>query len=149
MAGIKLQLRRWWMLMVVGALALTLTSCSRYTPQAISGCAPCSGTMGSFDIVVTPSGAGDEISIFPTQLTSQLAVSVVVAASENPEDNHITVPSLGLVGVSQKFFGGYISQDDISRYNVLALLDQNSAATNLCDLPLPGQNTCNDLTAPR
>lgn len=55
---IKETVNKWWVLVVVAALALSLTSCGKRRTTLMGGGLSCTGELGEFTVAIEPSGNG-------------------------------------------------------------------------------------------
>lgn len=150
--GRNLSMMRWWIIMLVGAIALTSCSRSRSTQlQANYGFGYCDGTLGSFDVYVIQSDAQPdlyELRIVPYQLTAPGDIVAVTVANQSLAYKEI-VPQVVLF-TDQEIFAGYLTETELLTYDILAItpyqpgvtfLEASPESDAICTLPLPGDGT--------
>ena len=154
MKNVMMIVKRWWVLLMVCTLALSLTSCSTKKKASTQnyGCRPCDdATMGAFDVYVIPSKTAVgmyELRIIPVQVENGDIVKVTVANQSLTYKE--MVPEV-VINSSEEVFGGYLTEADLYTYNILAItpyssqgtfLEQTPSKAAFCTLPVPG-DVCN------
>jgi len=151
-------MKKWWMIAVVFALALSLTSCSRRNLQGLdnNGLAYCppdpnqSYTLGSFDIHVIPVvGVANtyKVVVMPVTMDAPGDVITITAYTASNPAAYMTLRTEVTAYPEGRIDAGYLSSEELNLYDRLALtsytpgvsfLEGNPAKDALCDLPLPG-----------
>ena len=160
MGRFVLMMKRWWLIVLVFTLALSLTSCSRkrtgdLLQQADFGCIPCNGTIGSFDVYVIRSlqdSTTYTLSIIPIQLDQPGDIGKMTIANRNPSYKEVVHEVV--LNPNEEIFAGTLTEADLENFDILAItpfdesgvsfLQQQSEKDALCTLPLPGDGytTC-------
>ncbi len=144
-------MKRWWVIALVFTLALSLTSCSRAKQtqlQADYGFGYCDGSIGSFDVYVIRSQTQPgmyELTVIP--VTLQQPGDIVSITVANKSLAYKQMVNQVVINPQQQVFSGYLSDTDLTTYDILAItpyaagqtfLNAQSDAEALCTLPLPG-----------
>jgi len=145
-------MKRWWMVALVFALALSLTSCSRKSlvPQNGYGLGYCDGTLGSFDVYVYPSSTSGlyQVSVIPVSLDAE--GDIVTMATANSSDMSYKVLQTEVVVYSnQEILAGTLTDTELEHFDKFAIssyvpgvawAEQQPEKDAICWLPLPGEN---------
>ncbi len=143
--------KKWWMLAVVFALALSLTSCSRRGSGQFSnyGVNYCDGTLGQIDVYTVASGsqAGTfQVVLIPISLTAPGDVVTVTAVNQGTLAYKTLLQEVAL-NVNQEITAGYLTESELQNYDMIAItsyiggvdfLSANPAKDAICGLPLVG-----------
>ena len=149
-------MKRWWVLAVLLTLALSLTSCSGPVLNNGSGwgSVTCSGSLGVFDVYLTPSKADPtlfEISIVPASVSSPGDI-VTVTVANSQTLSYKTMVNQTVVNPDEEIFGGDITENDLQTFDEIAItsfdgstnfLQANSEKDAICALPQPGDQSAN------
>ena len=147
-------MKRWWLVVFVFTLALTLTSCSRKRASNLQDAValPCQGELGDFDVWVIRSTSQTgmyQLVVIPVALTvpGDIATITVVASSNGayrqmvPQvvlDNESEIP----VGFLTEYELNLYDQLSISLYDGANDFTQSQAEFTNCEIPYPdGTNT--------
>jgi len=139
-------------LMWMGFLALSLVSCSRPLTDLQAGDGDigftyCDGTLGSFDVYVVRHPQDYtlfELYVIPVEVADNGPSSVTIA---NQTPAYRTLINQVTFNPGDQLFVGYITEDDLLTYDILALtqfdgqdfLNSTSELDAICTLPLPGE----------
>lgn len=144
------KVRRWWMLVLVCILALSLTSCSRKAreaPVADYGFGHCDGTLGNFDVYVIRSKGNPglyEIAIIPASLDQPGDIVNITVANQNLAYKEMQTQVV--VDVEGEIFAGYLTESELETYDRIAItpyqpgvsfLEATPEKDAICELPLP------------
>lgn len=143
-------MKKWWMIAVVFALALSLTSCARRPGSLVNyGLNYCDGTMGQIDVytVAVQGQPGTyKIILIPVALDQQGDVVSVTVVNQTTLSYKQIVEQVVLYN-DQQVNAGYISEDELNTYDLIAIttftpgvdfLAANPAKDAICGLPLIG-----------
>ncbi|MBY0370794.1 hypothetical protein K2X33_08910 [bacterium] len=142
-------MKKWWMIAAVFALALSLTSCSRRGSSSNYGLNYCDGTMGQFDVytVAVPNQPGTyKVVVDPISLSAAGDVVSITVVNQTSLAYKELVQQV-VVYVNQRITAGYISEAELQNYNLIAIttympgvdfLGAQPAKDAICGLPLLG-----------
>lgn len=152
-------MKKWWMIAVVFALAMSLTSCSRRKPDGLLstyGLANCyqplgSYLLGQFDVWTFPvSGQAQtyKVVVIPYALDAEGdVVSINVVNSSSLQ--YKTLVSEAVVYVDQEIVAGYLSEAELNSYDRIVIssadpakdfLNANPEKDVSCTLPMVGDD---------
>jgi len=147
-------------------LALSLVSCSRPLTDLQAGNEDvgftyCDGTLGSFDVYVVR--VPDDYTLFelyviPVEVADSGPGMVSIAYNDGSEQPpYRTLINQTTFVPSQELFAGYLTENDLLTYDILALTQNDGSGRNfneqtgeldaLCTLPLPGEGTTDTQTS--
>ncbi len=152
MDGVVAVVKRWWVLVLVFALALSLTSCAKKKAKTVAnyGYTQCDGTMGAFDAYVIPSKfdvTKYEVSIVPIQLDVAGDIATITVA--NTSLMYKTMQTEIVLNNNSPIFAGYLDSSEVETYDTLAILpyepgvpflEADPEKATICTLPLPGES---------
>jgi len=145
----KTTMKKWWMIAMVFALALSLTSCSRRGASANYGINYCDGTMGEFDIY-TAAVAGQagtyKVVVIPVSLSAAGDVVSITVVNQSSLAYKEMVQQV-VVYVDQEITAGFLTEAELQTYDLIAItsytpgtdfLSANPEKDAICGLPLLG-----------
>jgi len=84
-------LKKWWVLVVVATLALSLTSCGKKNNRLMSGSSLCEGELGDFELVTLPYGRRYQLVLYVDYLKYDVDLELTFYNSETQDYNPFTV----------------------------------------------------------
>jgi hypothetical protein len=143
--------KKWWIIAVVFALALSLTSCSSRARQnlAFGINDECIGTMGEIDIYTIPVQGQlgyYKIVIIPATLTSPGDVATITAVNQSTLAYKTLSPEV-VLNVDQEITAGFLSETELASFDLIAItsfvggidfLSANPAKDAICWTPKVG-----------
>lgn len=139
--------KRWWVLVLVATLALSLTSCGKKRSSWLMNGqlgAECEGSMGYFSIATYPYSRGlYEVRIYTLEAESGDVVSVTLADSQS--GNYKNLLNDVVLEPGQEISAGFITQTELDQYDTVSITpaysgiwaDQIADKDAICDLPYP------------
>lgn len=148
-------MKKWWMIALVFALALSLTSCAkRKETQNSQGFGYCDGTMGQIDVYVKVR-SGDpnrfDLILVPYQLSAAGDIAAVTVVEKGTMQYKEMLTQV-VLNPNAQILAGTLSKAELDQYDVLAItsytpgvnfLQANPAKSAVCTLPYPGDNLTN------
>ena len=132
--------KKWWMIVLVATLALSLTSCGRRRTNLLSGGIQCAGDLGDFDVALYPAGNNQfEVVIVPYEAYAD-EISFSVGQYDGTERTLSTLTFNN--AESQEYSVGFMTMAEVySGFDTLWLdgyFSNGQPAGQLdCMLPLP------------
>lgn len=146
----KETVRKWWVLVVVATLALSLTSCGMKRSSLMSGAGgvACNGDLGYFSVATFPIGNNEyELRITALEINDPGDIVDVALVYPDPYDYKVLVPETSLQ--PGKVLRLRISDVDLESYEYVSLTSAtpgqiyagaNKEKANDCYLPFPGES---------
>ncbi len=145
-------------LMLMGFLTLITVSCSRPLSELQAGDGDigftyCDGTLGSFDIYVVRHPQDFtlfELYVIPVEVADSGPAMVTIAYNDGSDrPPYRTLVSQTTFVPGNELYAGYITENDLLTYDILALTqfdgnafpDGTGELDAFCTLPLPGEGT--------
>jgi hypothetical protein len=144
-------MRKWWLMVLVGTLALSLTSCAKRKLYSLSGpygFTQCDGTGWTFDVYTVRSqsqyGSYDLV-IMPVSVDTPGDIASITIANSNQAYKQLV--SQVVLNPNQEIDAGMISSSDLTNYPILAITPFDSTnnfvsstpqKSAYCYIPLPG-----------
>lgn len=143
-------IKRWWVLALVFALALSLTSCAKrknlQTDQDF-GKASCTGTMGTFEVYTFPLPNDPElfeVRVIPSKLDAAGDIAQITIANSRP--TYKTMVNEVVLAEDEEIRVGVLTSADLQNFDQLVItpfdpstsfIEQNTEKDAFCELPLP------------
>jgi hypothetical protein len=145
-------MKKWWMIAVVFALALSLTSCGKRSAQNFStyGINYCDGSMGSIDVYTVPvvgQPGTFKVVLIPVSLAAPGDVATVTVVNQSSLAYKTLVTQV-VLNVEQEITAGVLSEQELNNYDLIAItsfvpgidfLQANPEKDAICGLPLIGE----------
>jgi len=139
-------IKKWWMIVLVATLALSLTSCGRKRTRLLSGAIQCAGELGDFDVALYPAGNNQfEVVVLPYEAyADQIAFSIAQSGGSSRSLSTLSFNN----AASQEYSVGIITAAELSSgFDSLWLdgyfLNGQEAGALSCDLPMPSGGSNN------
>lgn len=150
------KMKKWGMIAVVFALALSLTSCSSRARQnmAYGINNECTGTMGDIDVYTIPVQGQIgyyKIVIIPVTLSAPGDVATITAVNQSTLAYKTLSPEV-VLNVDQEITAGFLSETELASFDLIAItsfvggidfLSANPAKDAICWMPLVGDGVRN------
>lgn len=165
MDKMKNVMKKWWVTVLVFALALSLTSCSKKKKEQLQsnfGYRVCDDSrdvgdmqtpsLGSFDVYLQKSTSNPgmyELFLYVVQPATSGDIVAFTVSSSQTGGYKTMVPEIVLDGPEQEISVGYLSAQEVQLYDVLAITpaqpgvsfaEQSSSQANFCYIPQIGEN---------
>lgn len=144
-------MRKWWLMALVGTLALSLTSCAKRRNFNLSGAygfTQCDGANWSFDVytIRSQSQPGSvELVIMPVSIDTPGDIASVTIG--NSQNGYRQLIQQVVLNPEQEIPAGMLTNADLYNYPILAItnydpstnfINQNAQKSAFCEIPLPG-----------
>lgn len=145
-------MKKWWVIAVVFALSLSLTSCARRRPTGLYsgyGINYCDGTMGQIDVytsTVETQADTYKIILMPVALATPGDIVSVTVVNQSTLAYKTLLPQV-VLNVDQQVNAGYLSGAELNQYDLIAIttftpgmnfLEATPEKDAICGLPFPG-----------
>ena len=143
---IREHIKKWWILVVVATLALSLTSCGKKRSRLMSGELPCEGELGSFALSTLPYGRGTvQLIVYVDYLDYDTDLTLTLFDSQTGSNEFLTnVRTVEGAKLVYNIPESYVYDFDELRItptdNSRPWSSQSPTIFADCELPLPGQS---------